>query len=282
LTVDLLVPANNTGDAVGDTYANIEGLEGSNFDDVLRGNNSNNFLIGGAGVDTLDGRGGSDTAAYTTATAGVTASLANPAINTGDAAGDIYISIENLSGSTFNDVLTGDSSNNFLNGRAGADALDGGAGFDTADYLLSPVGLTVDLATPGNNTGEATGDSYTSIEGLRGSAFADILRGNSGNNVLDGQAGADVLDGGDGFDYVSYNTNSTGTNVTASLANPGINTGDAAGDTYISIEGLIGSSVADTRSETPATTSSAAKAAPTRSMVVQVVIMQTTAIRLLA
>src|SRR5262245_48419418 len=44
LTVDLLIPANNTGDAAGDTYANIEGLEGSNFDDDLRGNNSNNFL----------------------------------------------------------------------------------------------------------------------------------------------------------------------------------------------------------------------------------------------
>ena len=176
----------------------------------------------------------------------MTASLGNSGANTGDAAGDTYVNIENLSGSNFDDTLIGDANNNFLNGRGGADSLDGGAGFDTADYFLSTIGLTVDLGTPGNNTGEAIGDSYTSIENLRGSAFADTLRGNSGNNLLDGQAGADVLDGGAGFDYAWYNTNSTGTGVTASLANPGINTGDAAGDTYISIEGLVGSSVADT------------------------------------
>ena len=246
LTADLLTPANNTGDAAGDTYANIEGLEGSAFDDNLRGNNSNNFLIGGAGADILNGLGGADLAAYITATTGVTASLANSGTNTGDAAGDIYVSIENLSGSNFNDTLVGDASNNFLNGRGGADALDGGGGFDTADYFLSSIGLSVDLGTPGNNTGEATGDTYASIENLRGNAFADTLRGNSGNNLLDGQAGADVLDGAAGFDFAWYNTNSTGTGVTASLASPGINTGDAAGDTYISIEGLVGSGVADT------------------------------------
>ena len=246
LTADLLTSANNTGDAAGDTYANIEGLEGSAFDDDLRGNNNNNFLIGGVGADVLNGRGGADSAAYITATTGVTASLANSGANTGDAAGDTYVSIENLSGSNFDDTLIGDTNNNFLNGRGGADALDGGAGFDTADYFLSSVGLTVDLDAPGNNTGEAAGDTYTSIENLRGSAFADDLRGNSGSNLLDGQAGADVLDGGTGFDYAWYNTNSTGTGVTASLANPGINTGDAAGDVYISIEGLVGSAVADT------------------------------------
>ena len=93
MTVDLLILANNTGDAAGDTYVNIEGLEGSNFNDDLRGNNSNNFLIGGIGADTLDGRGGADSAAYITATAGVTASLASTAANTGDAAGDTYVSI---------------------------------------------------------------------------------------------------------------------------------------------------------------------------------------------
>ena len=221
-------------------------MEGSNFDDNLRGNNSNNFLIGGAGADALDGRGGADSAAYATATAGVTASLANSAVNTGDAAGDTYANIENLSGSGFDDTLIGDANNNFLNGRGGADTLDGGAGFDTADYFLSTTPLTVDLDTPANNTGEAAGDSYTSIENLRGSAFADTLRGNAGNNLLDGQAGADVLDGGLGFDFAWYNTNSTGTGVTASLANPGINTGEAAGDTFVSIEGLAGSNLADT------------------------------------
>ena len=198
LTADLLISANNTGEAVGDTYVGIEGLEGSNFNDILRGDNNNNFLIGGAGADVLDGRGGFDFASYITSMIGLTASLANPAVNTGDAAGDTYFNIEHLSGSNFNDILIGNGANNFLMGRGGADDLQGGGGFDTADYFLSTAGLTVDLGTPGNNTGEAVGDSYTSIENLRGSAFADTLCGNAGNNLLDGQAGADILDGGRG------------------------------------------------------------------------------------
>jgi hypothetical protein len=39
--------------------------------------------------------------------------------------------------------------------------ISGGNGSDTADYFQSTAGLTVDLATPVNNTGEAIGDSYT-------------------------------------------------------------------------------------------------------------------------
>ena len=246
LTVDLLAPVNNTGNAAGDTYANIEGLEGSNFDDDLRGNNSNNFLIGGAGADALDGRGGADFAAYITATAGVTASLANPASIPGTRPATPMSTSRTCRAATSIDTLIGDANNNFLSGRGGADTLDGGGGFDTADYFLSTVGLTVDLDTPANNTGEAAGDSYASIENLRGSAFADTLRGNNGNNLLDGQAGADVLDGGAGFDYRLVQHQQHRHRRDGQPCQPGINTGDAAGDTYISIEGLVGSSVADT------------------------------------
>ena len=47
------------------------------------------------------------------AQAGVTASLANTAINAGDAHSDSYISIEGLIGSDFNDTLTSDGNNGF-------------------------------------------------------------------------------------------------------------------------------------------------------------------------
>ena len=60
----------------------------------------------------------------------MTASLVDASINTGDAAGDKYVSIENIAGSNFNDTLIGDAGANILNGNAGNDTLIGGAGND--------------------------------------------------------------------------------------------------------------------------------------------------------
>ena len=147
--------------------------------------------------------------------------------------------------------MRGDAGSNYLRGGQGADVLDGGGGSDTADYINAPavnagtgLGLTIDLLTPANNTGDAAGDSYFSIENLRGSNFNDTLRGNGSGNFLNGGAGADILDGRGGIDYANYAT--AGGPITASLADQTINTGEAAGDTYTSIEGLYGSNFDDT------------------------------------
>src|SRR5262249_27112706 len=51
----------NTGDAAGDTYTSIENLIGSDFNDSLVGNSSDNVLIGGLGDDSFGGAGGVDT-----------------------------------------------------------------------------------------------------------------------------------------------------------------------------------------------------------------------------
>ena len=55
-----------------------------------------------------DGGGGLDTASYSNATTGLIASLTNAGSNTGEALGDTYVSIENLTGSAFDDVLIGE------------------------------------------------------------------------------------------------------------------------------------------------------------------------------
>jgi Ca2+-binding RTX toxin-like protein len=244
LTASLATPGQNTGEAAGDAYTSIEALIGSGFDDVLTGNNGDNLLNGGAGADLLDGGAGADYASFVNSPVGLTVSLANPGANTGEAAGDTFVSIERLAGSQFDDVLIGDAFDNVLRGNGGADTLDGGAGLDFAAYFTSPTGITASLADSSLNTGEAAGDVYVSIEGLTGSVFDDVLIGNGGSNVLIGQGGADRLDGAGGFDYASYFSAATG--VTASLANSGINTGEAIGDVYVSIEGLQGSNFTDT------------------------------------
>jgi Ca2+-binding RTX toxin-like protein len=97
----------------------------------LFGSDGTDTLIGGAGADYLSGGTGSDRASYSSATAGVTVSLANPSINKGNAAGDTYNSIENLSGSRFSDILNGNSARNAINGGDGNDVINGYAGSDT-------------------------------------------------------------------------------------------------------------------------------------------------------
>ena len=142
----------------------------------------------------------------------------------GDAQGDTLISIENVTGSGFDDSLTGDGGDNVLTGLAGsdtlvggngADLLDGGAGndvmnggngTDTATYASATAGVTVTLTNVGGpqNTVGAGNDRLTSIENLTGSGFGDTLTGDGNANVLAGGAGNDTLAGGGGTDTLRW------------------------------------------------------------------------------
>jgi serralysin len=71
----------------------------------------------------------------------------------------------------------------------------------------------------------------------------DTVNGYSGDDVLLGGNKGDSFFGGDGIDYVTYF--SAPGRVTADLNQPESNTAHAAGDTYSSIEGLIGTDFND-------------------------------------
>ncbi len=122
--------------ATGNTLANT--LTGNSAANAFSGGAGNDVLIGGAGADKLDGGANSDTASYKGASAGVVANLSNSSANTGDAKGDIFVSIENLAGSSHNDKLIGTTGANVLIGTTGADRLSGGAGADT--FLFKAAG----------------------------------------------------------------------------------------------------------------------------------------------
>lgn len=101
------------------------------------------------------------------------------------------------------DFLYGNQGNDVLIGGTGSDTLDGDHGFDAVSYEDATAGVTVDLETPSNNSGEAAIDRIFRIENVAGSFFGDVLTGNADNNTLYGIAGNDVLSGGSGNDYLA-------------------------------------------------------------------------------
>ena len=222
-------------DSAGDSLLSIEGVIGSNLDDFIVGKaDVSEMLIGGVGGDVLYGGGGGDS-------------------------------------------LVGGVGDDLLIASDGSERFEGGEGIDIVSYTHGQIdflaGITIDLGDPSRNTGQAAGDTYDSIEAVFGSFADDIMVGDAGNNILMGSygndrliggAGADVLNGDfffpsilkytvgyegeaynldDGLDIASYETATSG--VVASLFNSACNTGDAAGDTYFLIEGLVGSAFDD-------------------------------------
>jgi Ca2+-binding RTX toxin-like protein len=122
-----------SGDDILSGDSGADDIAGGLGADVLFGGSGDDVLTGGSGADTLVGGAGSDTASYEGAL-GVTASLANPGSNQGDAAGDEYDSVENLSGGSAADDLTGDDGENILTGAGGNDQLQGLEGDDTYSW----------------------------------------------------------------------------------------------------------------------------------------------------
>ena len=239
-----LASGGTVGDANGDTYFGIEAVYGSDFNDSLTGNTSgnelrgedgddtldggvgNDRLFGGAGADTLIGGSGVDSVYYTDAAAAVTVDLTTGGI-AGDANGDTYSSIEWVFGSDFGDTITADGGNNRIYGEDGDDVIFGEGGNDRL------------LGGEGNDT-IAGGSGVDVIFGQNGD---DTLTGNDGNDFFYGGAGADSFDGGADFDTVNYLPAAAGVTVNMLTGGTG---GEAAGDTFTSIERVLGTGFDDT------------------------------------
>jgi Ca2+-binding RTX toxin-like protein len=152
------IPGTSAGETLNGTTAGdiIAGFDG---DDTLNGLDGDDRLLGGAGADVLNGGNGSDTAVYDDSSAGVTVNLGVNAASGGTAAGDTFVSIENIVGSAFDDVLTGDNGQNRIDGGAGNDTLAGAGG---ADVLTGGSGADVFRGAAEELSGDTITDFGTS------------------------------------------------------------------------------------------------------------------------
>jgi VCBS repeat-containing protein len=124
----------------------IFGLEGN---DVIDARGGNDIIFGGPGADRQKGGKGIDTASYELSKQGVKANLLNSKSNTGDAKGDTYNGIENLTGTNKPDVLTGNKAGNHIKGLFGSDTLNGG---DGNDILEGGLGADIHQGGRGKDT----------------------------------------------------------------------------------------------------------------------------------
>lgn len=205
----------------------VETIVGGLGDDDIYAEAGDDIIAGGEGADRIYGGDGIDTVTFTNSNIGVVVDLQSLIGQGGEAQGDIFFGIENISGSGYSDTLRGDAGvnvltglgggdvllgrggddglfgglgNDTLEGGAGADTLDGGQGVDTADYSASDDAVAVDLATGAGSAGEAAGDQLSGIEMLVGSSYVDQFSGSAADETFDGRFGDDLLAGRAGSD----------------------------------------------------------------------------------
>jgi len=280
------------GDAEGDTYFRIENLWGTQYADALVGNDSSNKLAGNGGDDLLDGGDGDDllwggsgndelkggggadllsggvgidTVSYYESPEGVIVLLGFEGAG-GDAEGDTFGDIENVTGSIYADILWGDDGVNKLMGMDGADVLRGLDGSDTLDggagadrMLGGPGGDTYYVDNANDDIIELPGQGFDQVQtsvsyslapgsevemlgttdraattaiSLAGNEYANTISGNAGVNVIVGGAGLDTMWGGDGGDvFVWHSITEMGSTVDANS--------DTVGDFNAAIGDLI-------------------------------------------
>lgn len=246
-------------------------LGGTAGADVLVAGDGDDTLTASAGNDTLNGGDGTDTADYSGAASGVNVRLNHgDAPNDGAGGSDTLNSIENATGSAFNDILTGSAVNNVLIGGAGSDVLlglggddvlyggagaanqlQGGAGDDT--YYVDAADTIVELADQGYDTVITTRNVFTlaaNVEELafagsgaftgRGNALNNVITGGAGDDTLSGGGGRDRLVGGAGNNTASYAMAATGILIDLSVGSA-FNDGDGDGDVLVDIQNVLGS-----------------------------------------
>ncbi|MEM6382162.1 MAG: calcium-binding protein [Pseudomonadota bacterium] len=186
-------------------------LMGEDGDDYIWGDADNDILIGGAGADELNGGDGVDLVAYISSADiiemlmfqdekkskhmidGVSVNLTTGRGEGGDAAGDLFRQVEDVSGTFGDDTLIGDSNDNALYGSVGADVINGMGGDD--DLYGDAMAGVDDFFEMFDNVafeGENDSDTFVFINERIPGPNNDVSHGN--DTIHDFDVDADIID----------------------------------------------------------------------------------------
>ncbi|PWJ10685.1 hypothetical protein [Jannaschia seohaensis] len=201
--------------------------------DVFFGFGGNDAFLGSPGADIFDGSSGRDFVSYEDSDDGVIIALDNRFLqrrrsdDPGDDEGDVFVSIEDVIGSTQGDFLIGSSDDNYISARGGndvlrglggrdlliggadSDRLDGGEGNDSlfggegGDFFAGgPIGLDPRALFIGRarDEDEELLEEALAQFGLEFGAGDDFLSGDGGDDVFDDRFGDNTIVGGAGDD----------------------------------------------------------------------------------
>jgi Ca2+-binding RTX toxin-like protein/subtilisin-like proprotein convertase family protein len=217
--------AGNGGETVDVAQKGVNNAQGGTGNDTLIGDNTNNWLAGNLGADTINAGAGDDVIlfdsqdtidggdgtdlAQVVGDEGVTLNLAESHIEVavGGRGDDVLIgggrSSVFIKGGEGDDIIIGGAANDVLSGEDGDDLVDGGAGNDLIrghrgrDQLMGGAGDDI----------------------IDGGQDDDNLSGGEGNDVLIGGQGDDTIDGGAGDDIVQFSGSYADYRITKISAN---------------------------------------------------------------
>ena len=190
-------------------------LRGDEGDDLLMGGASDDQLFGGTGADTLLGEGGNDL---------LEGNDGDDMLDGGDGEDTLRggQGIDMLVGGRDQDLLEGGDGDDFLQGDRGDDILRGGAGNDQLmggrgddlleggdgdDQINGDIGDDTIYGGAGNDRidgglGNDTIDGGLADVVIDGALDADTITGGAGDDTIDGGEGDDIIQGGAGNDVI--------------------------------------------------------------------------------
>lgn len=239
----------------------MQGFDGDDYltgragDDLLIGGSGNDGIFGGVGADNLIGGDGFDQFIIDSFDEG-------EIVDGGEGRDTIQLGYSGVFPSSDLSAIDFDLTNLFLDLALYGTGILNGVEFRSIEQVFVNFTHQADKLTLGSSylsdgafwlddgddafVGGSGQDVVFGGQGddvILGQDGDDRLIGHDGDDILTGGTGADRLDGGNGFDIALYSDSAAP--VVADLHFTFNNLGEAAGDTYAGIEGLVGTCFAD-------------------------------------